>query len=98
MTVLQAAAQEFGYAAAGHRFRFSSAHRKGRALFDELQSGNVTRPEADVRDLEIVGDPRGTIPVRIAQSGHAFGQSGRAAAAMAPERSANPEARVEPRL
>lgn len=65
MMVLERAAQDFADAAARPPFPAQLPPERGRAAFVNLQSGNVPRPDVDVRDVDIVAGPRGHLPVRI---------------------------------
>jgi acetyl esterase len=65
MTVLERAAQEVADAAAHPPFLFQLPLEEGRAIFHEVQSGDVAKPDADVNDIDVDAGPLGRVPVRI---------------------------------
>jgi acetyl esterase len=65
LTVLEHAAQEFADAAAHPPFLFQLPPEKGRALFHDLQSGDVAEPDAEVNDIDVAAGQLGRVPVRI---------------------------------
>jgi acetyl esterase len=72
MTVLEPAAQKIADAAAHPPFLFQLPLEKGRALFHDLQSGDVAKPDADVNDIHVAA-PLGRVPVRILRSPNTTG-------------------------
>jgi len=74
MTLLERAAQEFADAAAHPPFLFQLPLEKGRALFHDLQSGDVAKPDADVNDVDVAADQLGRVPVRILRPPDTAGQ------------------------
>jgi acetyl esterase len=65
MTVLERAAQEVADAAARPPFLFQLPIGEGRALFHQIQSGDVGKPHADVSDIYVDAGPLGRVPVRV---------------------------------
>ena len=73
MTVLERAAQEFADAAARPPFLFQLPLEKGRAIFHDIQSGDVAKPDADVNDIDVAAGPLDRVPVRILRPRNATG-------------------------
>ena len=71
--VLEAAAQEFSAATAEPPYLFDLGPEKGREVVDEVQSGPVDKPAADVEDLSVPGGPTGAVAVRIVRPRGATG-------------------------
>src|SRR4051812_38379190 len=63
--VLEPAAQEFADATAEPPYLFDLGPEKGRETVDEVQSGEMARPDADVTDTTLPGGPSGAVSVRI---------------------------------
>ncbi|MEV1289395.1 alpha/beta hydrolase [Micromonospora sp. NPDC049679] len=63
--VLEPAAQEVVAQTANPPFLFELPPYEGRAKLDQLQSGNVVKPDVDVRDVIVSGGPSGQVQVRI---------------------------------
>ncbi len=63
--VLESAAQEFAEATADPPFLFDLAPEKGRETVDEVQSGDIAKPDVDVEDLSLPGGPSGEVSVRV---------------------------------
>jgi acetyl esterase/lipase len=71
--VLEPAAQEFAAATADPPYLFDLGPAKGREVVDEVQSGPVEAPAADVQDLAVPGGPNGEVAVRIVRPEGATG-------------------------
>jgi acetyl esterase/lipase len=63
--VLEPAAAEFAAATANPPYLFDLGPAQGRTVVDEVQSGQITKPEVDVEDVVVPGGPSGTVSVRI---------------------------------
>ena len=63
--VLELAAQEFADATAEPPYLFDLGPEKGRKTVDEVQSGEIARPDVDVTDITVPGGPSGAVSVRI---------------------------------
>src|SRR6266480_2616891 len=63
--VLEPAAQQFADATANPPFLFDLGPEKGREAVDQVQSGDIAKPEVDVSDTRVPGGPSGEVPVRI---------------------------------
>jgi acetyl esterase len=63
--VLEIAAQDFADATSNPPYLFDLGPEKGREVVDEVQSGEVSKPEVDVEDITIPGGPSGAVSVRI---------------------------------
>jgi acetyl esterase/lipase len=63
--VLEPAAQEFADATANPPFLFDLGPEKGRETVDEVQSGEIGRPDVDITDTTVPGCPFGEVSVRI---------------------------------
>jgi acetyl esterase len=63
--VLEPAAQEFAQATANPPYLFDLGPEKGRETVDEVQAGDVVRPDVDITDTAVPGGPSGTVSVRI---------------------------------
>src|SRR5438270_4324757 len=64
MIVLGPAAQAFADTAAHRPFSYEVGAEKTRAGLDELQSGPVAKPDADIRDIDVMTS-EGPVPVRV---------------------------------
>lgn len=62
---LEPEAQAFADAAANPPFLYNLGPEKGRAVFDEVQSSAVEKPDVDLEDLIVEGGPSGQVSVRI---------------------------------
>jgi acetyl esterase len=71
--VLEPAAQEFAAATADPPYLFDLGPEKGREVVDEVQSGPVEAPAADLQDLAVPGGPNGEVAVRIVRPEGATG-------------------------
>ena len=71
--VLEPAAREFSAATAEPPYLFDLGPEKGREVVDEVQSGPVDKPAADVEDLSVPGGPTGAVAVRIVRPQGATG-------------------------
>jgi acetyl esterase/lipase len=63
--VLEPAAQKFADATAEPPYLFDLGPEKGRETVDEVQSGEIARPEVDISDTTVTGGPSGEVSVRI---------------------------------
>jgi acetyl esterase len=63
--VLEPAAQDFAIATANPPYLFDLGPEKGRETVDEVQSGEIPKPKADIEDTAVPGGPSGEVPVRI---------------------------------
>ena len=63
--VLEPAAQAFADATANPPYLFDLGPVEGRKLVDEVQSGDIDKPEVDITDHSVSGGPNGDIAVRI---------------------------------
>jgi len=73
LVVLEPAAQALADASANPPYLFDLGPTKGREAVDDLQSGEVDRPDVEVEDASIPGGPAGDVSVRIMRP---KGQSG----------------------
>ncbi|MDX6590833.1 MAG: acetyl esterase, partial [Gaiellales bacterium] len=71
--VLESAAQAFAEATANPPFLFDLPLAEGRKAVDEVQSGDVDKPEIDEEWLTISGGPTGEVKVRIVKPRGATG-------------------------
>lgn len=63
--VLEPAAQEFADATANPPYLFDLGPIEGRTTVDEVQSGEISKPKADIEDMTVPGGPNGSVSVRI---------------------------------
>ena len=63
--VLEPDAHGFADAVANPPFLFDLPPEKGRAVLDEVQSGDVPKPVVEVTDVDVAGGPTGRVSVRI---------------------------------
>jgi acetyl esterase len=63
--VLEPAAQEVVRRSAQPPFAFQLPPDQTRERLDQMQAGNVARPEADIEDVLVPGGPTGQVRVRI---------------------------------
>ena len=63
--VLEPAAQEFAEATANPPYLFDLGPQQGREVVDEVQSGEVQKPDVDIDDTTVPGGPAGHVSVRI---------------------------------
>ena len=71
--VLEPAAQAFAEATANPPYLFDLGPVEGRKTVDEVQSGEIAKPDADVEDLSVPGGPSGDVSVRIVRPKGATG-------------------------
>jgi acetyl esterase len=71
--VLEPAARAFADDTAKPPFLHQLPPEEGRAAVEDVQSGDVARPDADVTDLTVPGGPTGEVPVRIVRPAGAEG-------------------------
>jgi acetyl esterase len=72
--VLEPAAQEFADATAVPPFLFDLGPEQGRAAVDQLQSGDIAKPDVDLSDTTVPGGPAGEVSIRIVRPCGATGQ------------------------
>ena len=72
--VLEPAAQEFTEATANPPYLFDLGPVEGRKTVDEVQSGEVEKPDVDIEDTTIPGGPSGEVSVRILRPKGASGR------------------------
>jgi acetyl esterase len=63
--VLEPAARKFAEATSKPPFLYELPPEEGRRTVDEVQSGDVDKPAAEITDLVVQGGPTGRVPVRI---------------------------------
>src|SRR3954451_1815893 len=63
--VLEPAAQEFAEATANPPYLFDLGPDKGRETVDEVQAGDVVKPDVDITDTTVPGGPSGAVSGRI---------------------------------
>jgi acetyl esterase len=63
--VLEPAAQQFADATANPPYLFDLGPEKGREVVDQVQSGDIAKPDVDVSDTTVPGGPSGEVSVRI---------------------------------
>jgi acetyl esterase len=72
--VLEPAAQEFAEATANPPYLFDLGPVEGRKVVDEVQSGEIEKPDVEIQDTTIPGGPSGEVSLRILRprgaSGH----------------------------
>lgn len=71
--VLEPAAQEFADATADPPFLFDLGPIEGRKTVDEVQSGEIAKPDVDIEDTTVPGGPSGEVSVRILRPKDAVG-------------------------
>jgi acetyl esterase len=72
--VLESAAKDFAAATAAPPFLFDLGPVAGRMAVDDVQSGEIAKPDIDIEDIA-VGGPTGPVPVRIVRprsAGHSL--------------------------
>jgi acetyl esterase len=62
---LEPAAQEFAEATANPPYLFDLGPVEGRKVVDEVQSGEIEKPDVHVEDTTVPGGPSGEVPVRV---------------------------------
>jgi acetyl esterase len=72
--VLEPAAQEFVEATANPPYLFDLGPVEGRKVVDEVQSGEIEKPDAEIQDTTISGGPSGQVSIRILRPKGATGQ------------------------
>src|SRR3954465_953560 len=63
--VLEPAAKEFADATPNPPFLFDLGPDKGREVVDDVQSGEIAKPDVDITDTTVSGGQLGTVSVRI---------------------------------
>ena len=71
--VLEPAAQAFAEATATPPFLSDLPPSEGRAVLDEVQSGEIAKPDVDEQWITIAGGPTGEVKVRIVKPRGATG-------------------------
>ena len=71
--VLEPAAQQFADATASPPYLVDLGPEKGRETVDQVQSGDIAKPDVDVSDTTVPGGPSGEVPVRILRPRDATG-------------------------
>jgi acetyl esterase len=71
--VLEPAAQAFADATADPPYLFDLGPVEGRTTVDEVQSGEIDKPDVDIEDTIVPGGPSGEVSVRIMRPGGATG-------------------------
>jgi acetyl esterase len=71
--VLEPAAQAFAEATANPPFLSDLPPSEGRALLDEVQSGEIAKPDVDEEWVTVAGGPTGAVKVRIVKPRGATG-------------------------
>ena len=71
--VLEPAAQQFADATANPPFLFDLGPEKAREAVDQVQSGDIAKPDVDVSDTTVPGGPSGEVPIRILRPRDATG-------------------------
>ena len=71
--VLEPAARQFADATASPPFLFDLGPEKGREAVDQVQSGDIAKPDVDVSDTTAPGGPSGEVPIRILRPRDATG-------------------------
>jgi acetyl esterase/lipase len=72
--VLEPAAQEFADATANPPYLFDLGPVEGRKTVDQVQAGNIGKPDVDVEDSTIPGGPSGQVSIRILRPKGATGR------------------------
>ncbi|MBE1489300.1 alpha/beta hydrolase [Plantactinospora soyae] len=72
--VLEPAARRFAEASADPPYLHQLGPERGRRVLDELQSGNIARPDVDLDDRMVPGGPVGAIRVRVVRPAGAIGR------------------------
>lgn len=63
--VLETEAQKFIEATANPPYLFDLGPKDGRKAVDDVQSGEIDKPEVDIEDITISGGPSGEVSIRI---------------------------------
>ncbi len=72
-TVLEPAAQAFVEATANPPYLFDLGPVEGRKTVDEVQAGEIAKPDVDIEDTTLPGGPSGEVSVRILRPRGAVG-------------------------
>ena len=72
--VLEPAAQEFADATANPPYLYDLGPVEGRKAVDQVQSGEIEKPDVDIEDTTIPGGPSGAVSIRILRPNGATGQ------------------------
>jgi acetyl esterase len=71
--LLEPAAQAFADATAEHPFLFELLPAEGRAAVDEVQAGDIAKPDVDEHWITVTGGPTGEVPIRIVRPAGSIG-------------------------
>ncbi|PRX98118.1 alpha/beta hydrolase [Allonocardiopsis opalescens] len=71
--VLEPAAREFAEATAKPPFLFQLPPEEGRRTVNQVQSGDIAKPEVDEEWITVPGGPTGEVPVRVVKPAGASG-------------------------
>ncbi len=71
--VLEPAAHDFAEATANPPFLFNLGPVEGRKTVDQVQSGEIDKPEVDIEDATVAGGPSGAVSIRIVRPKNATG-------------------------
>jgi acetyl esterase/lipase len=63
--VLEPAAQEFADATANPPYLFDLGPVEGRKVVDDVQAGEIAKPDVEIEDISVPGGPSGEVSVRI---------------------------------
>src|SRR3954451_16524590 len=63
--VLEPAAKQFADATANPPYLFDLGPEKGREVVDDVQSGEIAKPDVDITDTTVPGGPLGVVSIRI---------------------------------
>jgi acetyl esterase len=63
--VLEPAARDFAEATSKPPYLFDLGPTAGRAAVDEVQSGEISKPDVEITDVTVPGGPTGQVPVRL---------------------------------
>src|SRR4029077_19319853 len=72
--VLEPAAQEFAEATANPPYLPDLGPVEGRKTVDQVQSGEIEKPDVDIEDATVTGGPSGQVSIRILRPKGASGQ------------------------
>jgi len=72
--VLEPAAQAFANATANPPYLYDLSPIEGRKTVDQVQAGEIDRPDVDIEDASVPGGPSGLVSIRILRPKNATGQ------------------------
>src|SRR3954452_7163403 len=70
---LEPAAQEFADATANPPYLFDLGPVEGRKVVDEVQAGEIEKPDVEIQDTSVPGGPSGDVSIRILRPSGAAG-------------------------